>query len=168
MRRRYYDSRDFPFLSGLLIDQLLNFDWDASRKEIEEEEKKIRECKEKCCNYLQTKEPLNTDLKIYTPEFKLEDGVYTYVTTVGKNVKPEDIKIDASSGSFLLSYSSKSETGSMSATSLETLPEDLDVESMKAVLKDGVITITAKQVVKEDEPEKEEDEGTIYELEIEK
>ena len=166
MRRRYYDSRDFPFLSGLLIDQLLNFDWETSRKEIEEEEKKIRECKEKCCNYLQTKEPLNTDLKIYTPEFKLEDGVYTYVTTVGKNVKPEDIKIDASDGSFLLSYSSKSDTGSMSATSLETLPKDLDVESMKAVLKNGVITITANQVVKEEEPDTEEDEGTIYELEI--
>ena len=168
MRRRYYDSRDFPFLSGLLIDQLLNFDWETSRKEIEEEEKKIRECKEKCCNYLQTKEPLNTDLKVYTPEFKLEDGVYTYVTSVGKNVKPEDIKIDASDGSFLLSYSSKSDTGSMSATSLETLPKDLDVETMKAVFKNGVITITAKQVVKEEEPEKEDDDETVYELTIEK
>lgn len=168
MRRRYYDSRDFPFLSGLLIDQLLNFDWETSRKEIEEEEKKIRECKEKCCNYLQTKEPLNTDLKVYTPEFKLEDGVYTYVTSIGKNVKPEDIKIDASDGSFLLSYSSKSDTGSMSATSLETLPKDLDVETMKAVLKNGVITITAKQVVKEEEPEKEDDDETVYELTIEK
>jgi hypothetical protein len=168
MRRRYYDSRDFPFLSGLLIDQLLNFDWETSRKEIEEEEKKIRECKEKCCNYLQTKEPLNTDLKVYTPEFKLEDGVYTYVTSIGKNVKPEDIKIDASDGSFLLSYSSKSDTGSMSATSLETLPKDLDVETMKAVLKNGVITITAKQAVKDEEPEKEDDDETVYELTIEK
>lgn len=166
MRRRYYDSRDFPFLSGLLIDQLLNFDWETSRKEIEEEEKKIRECKEKCCNYLQTKEPLNTDLKVYTPEFKLEDGVYTYVATVGKNVKPEDIKIDASDGSFLLSYSSKSDTGSMSATSLETLPKDLDVDTMKAVFKNGIITITANQVVKKEEPEKESDDDVIYEIEI--
>ena len=83
-------------------------------------------------------------------------------------MKPEDIKIDASDGSFLLSYSSKSDTGSMSATSLETLPKDLDVETMKAVFKNGVITITAKQVVKEEEPEKEDDDETVYELTIEK
>ena len=163
--RHYYDSRRFPFLSDLLFEQLFNFDWESSRKEIEEE-KEHRECKKHCCNYLQTDEPLNTDLEVYTPEFKLEDGVYTYVTSVGKNVKPEDIKIDASDGSFLLSYSSKSDTGSMSATSLETLPKDLDVETMKAVFKNGTITITANQVVKKEEPEKEDDDDVEFEIEI--
>ena len=161
----YYDSIRFPFLSDILFDQLLNFDWESSRKEIEEE-KKRRECKKHHCNYLQTKEPLNTDIRVYTPEFELKDGVYTYVTRVGKNVKPEDIKIDASDGSFLLSYSSKSDTGSMSATSLETLPKDLDVDTMKAVFKNGKLTITAKQAVKKEEPEKKEDDEIEYEIEI--
>ena len=153
-------------MSDLLFEQLFNFDWESSRREIEEEERKKKECKKENCDYLQTLEPLNTDLKVYAPEFKLKDGVYTYVTSVGKNVKPEDIKIDASDGSFLLSYSSKSDTGSMSATSLETLPKDLDVDTMKAVLKNGVITITANQVVKKEEPEKEDDDDVEFEIEI--
>lgn len=178
--RHYYDSRMFPFLSDILFDQLLNFDWESSRKEIEEEKKRTERnlsrleafCKkgkkdDRCCNYLQTEEDLNKDLKVYTPEFKLEDGVYTYVTNVGKNVKPEDIKIDATDGSFLLSYSSKSDTGSMSVSSFETLPEDLDEDTLKAVLKNGVLTVTANQVPKvEEKPEPENDDDVEYEIEI--
>ena len=177
--RHYYDSRAFPFLSDLLFDQLLNFDWESSRKEIEEERKKTERslsrleafCKKgekggRHCNYLRTEDTLNNGLRVCTPEFKLEDGVYTYVTNVGKNVKPEDIKIDATDGSFLLSYSSKSDTGSMSVSSFETLPEDLDEGTLKAVLKNGVLTVTANQVPKVEKKPEPENDDVEYEIEI--
>lgn len=177
--RHFYDSRAFPFLSDLLFDQLVNFDWESSRREIEEEKKRAEKnlsrleafCKkgkkdDKYCNYLQTEEDLNKNLKVYTPEFKAEDGVYTYETTVGKEVKPGDIKISANDGTLCLTYSCKTETGAWSATSIETLPDDLDIDSMKATLKNGVLTITADQLVKVEEVEPEKDDDVEYEIEI--
>jgi HSP20 family molecular chaperone IbpA len=178
--RHYYDSRMFPFLSDILFDQLLNFDWESSRKEIEEEKKKTEKnlsrleefCKKgkkdgRYCNYLQTEEDLNKDLKVYTPEFELEDGVYTYKANIGKGVKPEDVKISASEGTFCLTYSCKTETGAWSATSIDTLPEDLDTDTLKAVLKNGVLTVTADQLLKVEEVvEPEKDDDIEYEIEI--
>lgn len=174
--RRYYDSRALPFLSDLLFDQLLNFDWESSRKEIEEERRKAERnlshlekfCKKKGerCNYLLTDEDLNKDLKVYTPEFKLADGVYTYKTNIGKEVKPKDVKIDVNDGSFWLTYSCQTETGAWSATSIETLPEDLDADTMKAVLKNGVLTVTANQVAKVEEKPEPENDDVEYEIEI--
>ena len=38
--RHYYDSLRFPFLTDLLFDQLANWDWANTRKEIEEAKKK--------------------------------------------------------------------------------------------------------------------------------
>ena len=37
--RHYYDSLSFPFLTDLLFDQLTNWDWANTRKEIEEAKK---------------------------------------------------------------------------------------------------------------------------------
>lgn len=175
--RRYYDSRALPFLSDLLFDQLLNFDWESSRKEIEEERRKAERnlsrlekfCKKDKkdgwrCNYLQTEEDLNKDLKVYTPEFKLEDGKYTYETRVGSDVKPSNVKVDVIDGSLHLSYSCTTETSAWAASSVETLPRDLDVNSMKAVLKNGVLTITADQLPEEEE--KNVDDDIEYEIEI--
>ena len=175
--RHYYDSRALPFLSDLLFDQLLNFDWESSRREIEEEKKRTERnlsrlekfCKKdkkdgKCCNYLQTEDIPNKDIKVYTPEFKLEDGKYTYETRVGSDVKPSDVKIDINDGSLYLSYSCTTETSAWAASSVETLPRDLDVNSMKAVLKNGVLTITADQLPEEEE--KNVDDDVEYEIEI--
>ena len=175
--RRYYDSRALPFLSDLLFDQLLNFDWESSRKEIEEERRKAERnlshlekfCKKRGerCNYLLTDEDLNKDLKVCTPEFKLEEGKYTYETRVGSDVKPSNVKVDVIDGSLHLSYSCTTETSAWAASSVETLPRDLDVNSMKAVLKNGVLTITANQIVrKEEEKKKEPEEEVEYEIEI--
>lgn len=167
MFRHYYDSRMFPFLSDLLFDQLFNFDWESSRKEIEEEKKLKKECGKKNCNYLRVLDDwASHEAKVYGPEFKLEDGVYTFEANIGKNVKPADVKIDAYDGRFFLSYSSKTETGENSSALTETLPDDLDIESMKAVLKNGKLTITAGQVIKEAEPEKDDDEDVEFEIEI--
>ena len=167
----YYDSRFFPFLGDLLFDELLNFNWGDSLKEIEEAKKKNLpkkyEDKEHNCNYLQCDTPMNENLRFYTPEFKLEDGVYTYETNLGKDVKPEDIKIDASFGTFHLSYSSETESGKMSAATLETLPKDLDTDTMKAVFKNGKLTITAKQKPEEvEEKNDEKDDEVEFEIEI--
>ena len=172
MRRHYYDSIRFPFLSDLLFDQLVNFDWEASRKEIERGKKDLSRLEKFCknedkhCKYLQTEDTLNDDIYVYAPEFKLKDGVYTYKTNIGKEVKPEDITIDAGAGYLFLKYESKSEGSSFSAASSESMPEDLDVDSMKAVFKNGVLTITAKQVEKKKEVKKECDDDVEYEIEI--
>ena len=177
---RHYDSRAFPFLTGLLFDELLNFDWRSSWdeiKRIEEAEKKMTknlpekhqnkdDVNKNGCYYLQYDTPMNENLRFYTPEFKLEDGVYTYETNLGKDVKPEDIKIDASLGTFHLSYSSETENGTMSAATLETLPKDIDIDTMKAVFKNGKLTITAKQKPEEVE-EKNEERSDEVEFEIE-
>ena len=161
--RRYFDSRRFPFLTDLLFDELLNFDWESSRKEIEEAKKNKDE---KGCNYLRVLDDNWSTPKVYHPDFELKDGVYTYTTWIPKGVKPEDIKIDASCGTFYFAYEYKSECGKISAASSQTLPEDLDVDSMKAVLKNGVLTITANQVVEKEEEKKAEDEDVEYEIEI--
>ena len=167
MFRHYYDSRIFPFLSDLLFDQLDNFNWETSRKEIEDAKKLKKECNKNTCKYLRAiDEDWNNDIKFYGPEFKLKDGVYTFETNIGKNVKPADVKIDAYDGRFFLSYSSKTETGENSSALTETLPDDLDIESMKAVLKNGKLTITAGQVIKKAEPEKDDDEDVEFEIEI--
>ena len=105
-------------------------------------------------------------MKFYTPEFKLADGVYTYVTSVGKEVKPKDVKIDVNDGSFWLTYSCKTETGAWSATSIETLPGDLDTDTLKAVLKNGVLTVTANQAAKVEKNPEPENDDVEYEIEI--
>ena len=163
--RRYYDSRFFPFLGDLLFDQLLNFDYETTKKELEEERKALKAAEN---NYLRTEEPLNTDIKFFHPEFVLEDGVYTYKTTVPKDLDPKEIKIDTSDGQLYFGYTHKTKTGEYSAATFESLPDDLDVDSMKAVVKAGQVTITAKQVeekkdkVANNKPEEE----VGYEIEI--
>lgn len=164
MSRHYYDSRFLPFLGDLLFDQLLNFDYGTTKKELEEERKALKAAEN---NYLRTEEPLNTDIKFYHPDFVLEDGVYTYKTTVPKDLDPKEIKIDTSGGQFYFGFTHKADTGEYSAASIETLPGDLDVDSMKAVVKAGQVTITANQIVKEEEVKKEEPEEEVeYEIEI--
>ena len=101
MSRHYYDSRFLPFLGDLLFDQLLNFDYGTTKKELEEERKALKAAEN---NYLRTEEPLNTDIKFYHPDFVLEDGVYTYKTTVPKDLDPKEIKIDTSGGQFYFRY----------------------------------------------------------------
>lgn len=167
MLRHYYDSLRFPFLTDLLFDQLANFDWETSRKEIEEERKK-KECKDEGrCNYLRVlDDDFNKDIKFYSPTFELVDDQYVYKTVVPKELKVEDIKIDAGGDSFYFGYKYKTNNGETSTATLETLPDDLDVESMKAVLKNGTVTITAKRLEKKEEPEKEEDDEIEYEIEI--
>lgn len=162
--RRYYDSRFFPFLGDLLFDQLLNFDYETTKKELEEERKALKAAEN---NYLRTEEPLNTDIKFFHPEFVLEDGVYTYKTNVPKDLDPKEIKIDTSDGQFYFGYTHKTKTGEYSAATFESLPDDLDVDSMKAVVKAGQVTITANQIVKKEEVKKEEPEEEVeYEIEI--
>ena len=178
--RRFNDSRLFPF-QGLFwldqLDRLLDLDRDFLRKELAP----VKECKcgkdckcekdRKCeeeNNYLRVADgdEWNKTIQFYSPRFELgEDGVYTYTTTISKDVKPKDIVIDAIAGHFYLQYGVKTENSEWSAASSDTLPDDLDVETMKAVLKNGVLTITAKQVVKE-EPKVEEEDEVEYEIEI--
>lgn len=165
MRRRYYDSRFFPFLGDLLFDQLLNFDYETTKKELEEERKALK-AKEERNDYLRTEEPLNTDIKFYHPDFVLEDGVYTYKTTVPKDLDPKEIRIDASDGQLYFGYVHKTDTGEYSTATIETIPDDLDVKSMKAVVKAGQVTITANQVVKKEGPEMESDDDIEFEIEI--
>ena len=167
--KHLYDSRIYPFLGDLLFDQLLNFDWESSRKEIEEERKRkeCKKCDEKCVSVPSVfcDEELNKDLKFYSPKFELgEDGVYTYKTTVPKDLKPGELKIDAYHDSFYFGYEHKTENGSFNTASVETLPVDIDVDSMKAVLKNGVVTITAKKLEKKKEEPKDDD--IEYEIEI--
>ena len=162
--RRYYDSRFFPFLGDLLFDQLLNFDYETTKKELAEERKALKAAEN---NYLRIEEPFNTDIKVFHPEFVLKDGVYTYKTTVPKDLDPKEIEIDAHCGRLFLGYTHKTDTGEYSASTLETFPEDLDVDSMKAVVKAGQVTITANQIVKKEEAKKEEPEEEVeYEIEI--
>lgn len=168
MRRHYYDSLHFPFLTDLLFDQLVNFDWETSRKEIEEERKK-KECKDdKRCNYLRVlDDEFNKNIRFYSPTFELVDDQYVYKTMVPKELKASDIVIDATSGSLYFGYKYKTDNGETSTATLETLPADLDVDSMKAVLKNGAVTITAKRLEKKEEPKKEElDDEIEYEIEI--
>lgn len=171
--RRFNDFDIFPFW----IDRMLESDWRREMRKFLGEDRKCRkhncekECKKEDCNYLRIADNCddwNKTIQFYSPTFKLgEDGTYTYTTTIPKGVKPGDIEIDAAAGTFFLKYEAKSEDGnsSWSSASSETLPKDLDVDSMKAVLKGGVLTITAKQVVKE-EPKVEEEDETEYEIEI--
>ena len=136
----FYDSIRFPFLSDLLFDQLLNFDWETSRKEIEEEKKREckKDCKEDCCTehsgYLRMLDDdgWNKNLSIYSPKFELgEDDVYRFHTTVPKDVKPEEIHIDAIGGTFYFGYDHKTDNGSFSAASIDALPNDIDINSME-------------------------------------
>ena len=165
MSRHYYDSRFLPFLGDLLFDQLLNFDYGTTKKELEEERKALKAAEN---NYLRTEEPLNTDIKFYHPDFVLEDGVYTYKTTVPKDLDPKEIKINTSGRQFYFGFTHKADTGEYSAASIETLPGDLDVDSMRAVVKAGQVTITAKQVEeKKDEVVNNKPEEEVeYEIEI--
>lgn len=169
--RRFYSSRYLPFLTDLLFDQLTCFDWDASNREIENEKKTLRE---KCCdknknncNYLRVlDEDFKSDVKFCSSTFERVDDKYVYKTTVPKDLKPEDIKIDAYPGHFYFAYEHTTENGSYSASSIDTLPEDLDIDSMKAVLKGGVITITADILPEKEETKTNEDDETEYEIEI--
>ena len=166
--RHYYDSRFFPFLGDLLFDQLLNFDYETTKKELAEECKALK-AKRENCDYLRTLEPLNQDIKFYHPDFVLEDGVYTYKTTVPKDLDPKEININAYGDQLYFGYTHKSDTGEYSAASVETLPKDFDIDSMKAVVKGGRVTITANQFVKdevEDKKNDEPDEDIEYEIEI--
>jgi HSP20 family molecular chaperone IbpA len=167
--RHYYDSLRFPFLTDLLFSQLLNFDWESSRKEIEDQRKK-KECKdEDRCNYLQVlNDDFNRGIKFYSPTFELIDGQYVYKTFVPKQMDPKDITISIDNNQFYFSYKYKTENGESSSAVFETLPEDLDTDSLKAVVKNGAVTITAKQVAKKPEPPKEPEEDVEYEIEIEK
>ena len=171
----FYDSIRFPFLSDLLFNQLLNFDWEASRKEIEEEKK--RECKKDSkkdcckehCGYLRMLDDdgWNKNLSIYSPKFELgEDDVYRFHTTVPKDVKPEEVHIDAIDGTFYFGYDHKTDNGSFSAASIDSLPNDIDINSMRAVLKNGEITITASRLPEKECMEEIDDDETEYELEI--
>lgn len=166
--RHYYDSLSFPFLTDLLFDQLTNWDWANTRKEIEEAKKKEAEA-----GSVYSPEVFNKNIKLFSPTFELVDDPdnslgkkYLYKTMVPKELKPEDIKIDATDGELYIAYKVKTKTGESSSAVLETLPDDLDVESMKAVLKDGVVTITAEWNPKMEDPEPEEEEETEYEIEI--
>ena len=153
----------------MLFDQLLNFDWESSRKELEEEKKRLKKEEDECVHVptIFGSGDLNKDLKFYTPQFELgEDGVYTYKTSIPKDVKPEELKIDAYPGGFYFGYDHKTETGSYSCATVESLPDDLDIDTMKAVLKNGQVTITAKQVEKKEEPQKDDDDEIEYEIEI--
>ena len=82
--RHYYDSLRFPFLTDLLFDQLLNFDWKSMRKELDEERKKLIEKEKKmfrtdsCIPSVTCADDWNKDVKFYSPQFELgEDGVNT-------------------------------------------------------------------------------------------
>ena len=169
--RHYYDSRIFPFLSDLLYEQLSNFNWESSRREIEEEKKLKKECgKDKNrCNYLQVLDrDWNNDIRFYSPSFELVDDQYVFKTTVPKKLNPKDIEISVADGSFYFGYRLKTETGENSSAMAETLPEDLDADTLKAVVKNGLVTVTAKKVEKKEEPKEVEDDETEYEIEIER
>lgn len=174
MFRNYYDSRMFPFLGNILFDELLNFDWDTAREDAKKIENGVRKARDNAknnsSNYLQVlDEDFNKDIKFYCKEFELdeENHVYTYETTIGKEVKPEDIKIDTFDGEFYFSYSVKTENGEYSSATTYKLPNDLDTDTMKAVLKNGKLTITANQKVEEKEPiDSENDDEIEYEIEI--
>lgn len=163
--RHYYDSRFFPFLGDLLFDELLNFDWRSVRKELEKERKALREAEVPDGELFVQTDDIMTEPKIYSPDFELKDGVYTLVMDIGKEVHPSELKVDAADGEIYVGYEHEYENVKTSASSVRTMPKDLDVESMKAVLKNGVLTITAKQVPDEVE-ERKDDEEVEFEIEI--
>lgn len=162
--RHYYDSRFFPFLGDLLFDELLNFDWASTRKELMEKCKKTIPEVPDGELFVQT-DDIMTEPKIYSPDFELKDGVYTLVMNVGKETHPSELDIDATGGEIYIGYEHEYENVKTSASSVRTMPKDLDVESMKAVLKNGVLTITAKQKPEEVE-ERKDDEEVEFEIEI--
>lgn len=160
--RHYYDSLSFPFLTDLLFDQLTNWDWANTRKEIEEAKKKEAEA-----GSVYSPEVFNKNIKLFSPTFELVDNKYVYKTMVPKELKAEDIKIDYTDGELYFGYKMKTKNGESSVATIETLPSDLDVETMKATLKNGVVTITAEwDPVPDVEPEPEKEEETEYEIEI--
>lgn len=163
--RHYYDSRLFPFLGDLLFDELLNFDWRSVRKELEKERKALREAEVPDGELFVQTDDIMTEPKIYSPDFELKDGVYTLVMNVGKEVHPSELDVDATGGEIYIGYEHEYENVKTSTSSVRTMPKDLDVESMKAVLKNGVLTITAKQVPDEVE-ERKDDEEVEFEIEI--
>ena len=111
--RHYYDSLSFPFLTDLLFDQLTNWDWANTRKEIEEAKKKEAEA-----GSVYSPEVFNKNIKLFSPTFELVDDPdnslgkkYLYKTMVPKELKPEDIKIDATDGELYIAYKVKTKTG---------------------------------------------------------
>ena len=132
---------------------------EAKKEEVEKETPKgetdpvVKEVTVPSTNYLQTDWP-----SIYTmPFFELKDGKYVHTSSVGENTKPEDIDINIYEDSISLYYSSGSlEEGNASSCSLSSsgIPKDLDRDTLKAVVKNGILTITAdkKELPEEEKP----------------
>ena len=126
------------------------------------------------CDYVQVDGPLEQPMMYFPPFFKLEDGedgkVYVHRENVGKKIRPNEIEINIyEDGLCLYLMHNEKGEGWSSISSGNRIPEDLDRDTLKAVLKNGVLTITAKQMPpKEKEPEKEfeQEEDVEYEVEI--
>lgn len=101
-----------------------------------------------------------------------ETKVYKAVININKNTEVKDIKIDVTKGDdginrICLATEARYNGGTEKSVSAETLPEDLDPDTLKASVKAGVLTITAKQSEKPVEKPKVPVAGDEVEYEIE-
>ena len=129
-------------------------------------------------DYLHTDLPNQEFDNLYSPsKFVLDEETGTYKATffVEKNTLIEDIKVELlkNDGETYVSVScycdDKDKKSRFSSVSQETLPQDLDTETLKASVKSGILTITGKQVQKPEKVEeaKQPTAGDEIEYEIE-
>ena len=120
--------------------------------------------------------PLLKEAQVYSVfNFKLDEETKTYKVTlnVAKNTPVGNIKIDVvrdddSDDAYITIHTeTKDDFGKCATVTTETLPKDLDPDTLKASVKAGVVTITAEQVVPEVKEKEEPVAGDEKEYEIE-
>ena len=81
-------------------------------------------------------------------DFELEDGIYTKVYDIPKEVEQKDIDItiDDDEKTITILYKYDKNGTNFSAKIVETLPNDTDYKTFNANIKNDVLTITFKQL----------------------
>jgi HSP20 family molecular chaperone IbpA len=81
-------------------------------------------------------------------DFELEDGIYTKVYDIPKEVEQKDIDItiDDDKKTITILYKYDKNGTNFNAKIVETLPNDTDYRTFNANIKNDVLTITFKQL----------------------
>ena len=95
-------------------------------------------------------------------ELSEEGNKYVFTFNFGHKIDPNLVKIRVKNSNELrVSYNSKTDNDEISIVSIRTIPEDADLETIRAIYEDEKITITVDKL----EPKEEEETGPT-EIEI--
>lgn len=87
--------------------------------------------------------------------FKEVDGKYQMAVAVDADAKASNVSVEVEDGVIAVEYNFENKNTKCSKTIKETLPSNLDEETLEASVEDGKLVITAEIV--EDEPEEEDE-----------